>query len=161
MQLTAAAKGCMNGVLFPLKFPNICGIYDMYIVTESTVPHHPKIFKFFSLIFSPVKTFAGTCSEASSKVQLPKSFQSCAYAHIFNNRVCENRVYRIHSLFIKMIRVHIFRKHPRKIRDKDAAISRNLQRARSAKFPAQLATSAEREVSRAGILKRLLSHSAP
>ena len=68
MQLTAAAKGCMNGVLFPLKFPNICGIYDMYIVTESTVPHHPKIFKFFSLIFSPVKTFAGTYSEASSQV---------------------------------------------------------------------------------------------
>ena len=50
-----------------------------------------------------------------------------------------------------MIRVHIFRKHPRKIRDKDAAISRNLQVARSAKFPAQLATSAEREVPRAEI----------
>ena len=34
-------------------------------------------------------------------------------------------------------------------RDKNAAIPRNLQRARSAKFPAQLATSAEREVPRA------------
>jgi len=34
---------------------------------------------------------------------------------MFNNRVCENIVYRIHSIFIKMIRVHIFRKHPHKL----------------------------------------------
>ena len=41
---------------------------------------------------------------------------------MFNNRVCENIVYRIHSIFIKMIRVHIFRKHPHKLEIKAAAL---------------------------------------
>ena len=72
-------------------------------------------------------------------------------AHTFNNRVCKTVAYRIHSIFIKTIRVRIFRKHPSKLTIKTLRFRamRNLQRARSAKFPAQLATSAEREVPRA------------
>jgi len=34
---------------------------------------------------------------------------------MFNNRVCENILYHIHSIFIKTICVRIFRKHPRKL----------------------------------------------
>jgi len=34
---------------------------------------------------------------------------------MFNNRVCENTLYRIHLIFMKMICVYIFRKHPRKL----------------------------------------------
>ena len=47
-----------------------------------------------------------------------------------NNRVCKNILYRIHSLLIKTIRIRIFRKHPRKLEIKNAAISSNAQKSR-------------------------------
>ena len=85
------------------------------------------------------------------RIKFRKSFQPCANAHTSNNRVCKICVIISVLFFIKTIRIYFFCKHSCKleIRTLRFRAMRNLQRARSAKFPAQLATSAKREVPRA------------
>ena len=65
-------------------------------------------------------------------------------------------MYRTHTIFIGTTSIHVLCKHPHKPKIKTLRFRamRNLQQARSAKFPARLATSAEREVPRATCNKR-------
>ena len=95
------------------------------------------------------------------RIKFRKSFKPCANAHTSNNRVCKICVIISVLFFIKTIRIYFFCKHSCKLEirtlrfratcnERGARSSpRNLQRAQSAKFPAQLATSAKREVPRA------------
>ena len=73
-------------------------------------------------------------------------------AHIQQSSL-QNKAHRIHAIFIETAHILVFCKHSRRfeIRAPQFRAMRNLQRAQSAKFPAQLATSAEREVPRAEI----------
>lgn len=47
VQLMPATKGCNQSPLCPLRFPDICGMYEIYIAIAVTVATQPRIIRNF------------------------------------------------------------------------------------------------------------------